>query len=111
MRQRWRVVWPLGVWLVLTLLPPPAGLQPDPWHYFAVFAAAIVAMVATPLPNAAIGLVAVSFIAATGLVDADAANSVRWALSGFAEPTVWLTFGAFLFALGYRQVAWAGALR
>ena len=96
-------MWPLSVGLALVLLPAPAGLQPNAWTYFAVFAAAIVAMVATPLPNAAIGLIAVSFVAATGLVDADATNSVRWALSGFAEPTVWLTFGAFLFALGYRQ--------
>jgi citrate:succinate antiporter/L-tartrate/succinate antiporter len=68
-----------------------------------VFAAALVAMVVTPLPNGAVGLVAVSFIAAMRYVDADAVNSVRWALGGFAEPTVWLTFGAFLFALGYRQ--------
>ncbi len=103
MNQRWRVIWPLGVGLVLTLLPVPAGLLPNQWQYFAVFAAAIVAMVATPLPNAAVGLIAVSFIGAMRYVEADAANSIRWALSGFAEPTVWLTFGAFLFALGYRQ--------
>jgi citrate:succinate antiporter/L-tartrate/succinate antiporter len=103
MSQRWRVAWPLALWLALTLLPTPHGLQPNQWHYFAVFAAAIVAMVLTTLPNGAIGLIAVSFIAAMRYVDPDATKSLAWALSGFAEPTVWLTFGAFLFALGYRQ--------
>lgn len=103
MSQRWRLAWPLLVWLVLTLLPPPAGLVANQWHYFAVFAAAIVAMVLTTLPNGAIGLIAVSFIAAMRYVDADATASIRWALGGFGEPAVWLTFGAFLFALGYRR--------
>jgi len=101
--QRWRVLWPLAVWLALVLAPVPAGLHANQWHYFAVFAAAIVAMVLTPLPNGAIGLIAVTFIASMRYVEADAAKSIGWALSGFAEPTVWLTFGAFLFALGYRH--------
>lgn len=103
MNSRWRIAWPLLVWLVLMLMPPPAGLPPSAWHYFAAFAAAILAMVLTTLPNGAIGLIAVSFIAAMRYVEADPAKSVRWALGGFAEPTVWLTFGAFLFALGYRE--------
>ena len=34
----------------------------------------------------------------------DAANeSLGWALSGFANSTVWLIFGAFTFALGYEK--------
>ena len=28
---------------------------------------------------------------------------MRWALSGFASSTVWLVFGAFMFALGYEK--------
>jgi anion transporter len=103
MTPRSRIAWPLALWLALALLPPPPGLQPNQWLYFAVFAAAIVAMVLTTLPNGAVGLIAVSFIAAMRYVDADAAKSLGWALGGFAEPTVWLTFGAFLFALGYRK--------
>ena len=99
----WKLAWPVAVWVGLLAVPVPGGLQPHQWHYFAVFAAAIVAMVVTPLPGGAIALIAVSFIAAMGYVEADATASVRWALSGFADPAVWLTFGAFLFALGYRS--------
>jgi L-tartrate/succinate antiporter len=30
-------------------------------------------------------------------------DSLRWALSGFANPTVWLVFTAFMFGLGYEK--------
>ena len=35
----WKTLAPLAVWLVLYLIPVPAGLQPNQWHYFAIFAA------------------------------------------------------------------------
>ena len=59
-------------------------------------------MVSTALPGGAIGLCAIAFIATMRYVEPDAGGSIRWALSGFADPADWLTFGAFLFALGYR---------
>ena len=93
---------PLGLWLAIWLSPAPADLVPAQWHYFAVFAAAISAMVSTALPGGAIGLCAIAFIATMRYVEPDAGGSIRWALSGFADPADWLTFGAFLFALGYR---------
>jgi hypothetical protein len=56
----------------MTQPPVPAGLNAGQWHYFAVFASAIVAMVLTTLPGGAIGLIAVTFIAAMRYVDPDA---------------------------------------
>lgn len=103
MTHAWRVTGPLVLWFALVLAPVPTGLQPAQWYYFAVFAAALLAMVLTALPQGAIGLIAVSFIAVMGYVEPDPARALGWALSGFAEPAVWLTFGAFVFAIGYRQ--------
>ncbi|MFO1219486.1 MAG: DASS family sodium-coupled anion symporter [Burkholderiaceae bacterium] len=100
---RWRWLVPPLVWLAVRLAPVPAGLAAPAWHYFAVFLAAIVTLMITALPGGAVGLVAVSFIAAMGYVHADASKSIAWALGGFADTTVWLTFGAFVFALGYRK--------
>ena len=37
----WKTIAPLVVWLVLYLVPVPAGLNADQWHYFAIFAAVI----------------------------------------------------------------------
>jgi L-tartrate/succinate antiporter len=109
----WRAGLPIAVGVVVALLPVPAGLEPSAWYYVAVFAAVILALITEPLPPSAIGLVGVTVAAAAGLpftaVQRAApgfrlpAESVRWALSGFSNPTVWLIFAAFVFAMGYEK--------
>ena len=94
---------PLLLWLALRLWPVPDGLSPAAWHCFAVFAAAIVAMMLTACPGGAIGLVAVAFVAAMGYVHDEPTRSIGWALASFGDSTVWPTFGAVVFALGYRK--------
>jgi L-tartrate/succinate antiporter len=68
-----------------------------------------------PLPGGAIGLIGVTLVtllapwvlygpadlAKPGFNPANAA--LTWALSGFSNSTVWLIFGAFMFALGYEK--------
>ncbi len=109
----WSAVVPLAVGAAIALVPAPAGLGPDAWRYFALFVAVMVALVLEPLPAAAIGLVGVAAAAALRLPipsDAHAAagvdvpsESIRWALAGFSNTTVWLIFAAFMFALGYER--------
>jgi len=68
-----------------------------------------------PLPGAVIGLIGVTLaavlapwvlyspaeLARPGFKPAEA--GLAWALSGFANSTVWLIFAAFMFALGYEK--------
>ena len=68
-----------------------------------------------PLPGGAIGLIGVTLVARLseyvfyspeqlakpGFNPLSA--SLSWALSGFSNSTVWLIFGAFMFALGYEK--------
>src|SRR5262245_11240088 len=103
MKISWKAVTPLGVWLVLYLLPIPAGLNADQWHYFAVFAAVITGLVLESMPVGAVGLIGLTFAAVMGYVEHDPGKSLRWLLSGFSESTVWLVIGAFVFAIGYRK--------
>jgi L-tartrate/succinate antiporter len=109
MKLDWKAILPLAIGVVLWLVPTPQGLPPGAWHYFAVFAAVIAALVLEPIPAAAIGLIGISLLAALNLVPAkpDAApttaDAVRWALSGFSNGTVWLIFVAFMFAMGYEK--------
>jgi citrate:succinate antiporter/L-tartrate/succinate antiporter len=91
------------VWLVLVLIPVPAGLEPKAWSYFALFAAVIVGLILEPIPAAAIGLIGVAMAGVSRYVETSPSASITWALSGFQDRTVWLIFGAFVFSIGYSK--------
>ena len=109
MKNIWKAILPLVIGLMIVLVPTPDGLEPSAWQYFALFVAVIIALITEPLPAAAVGLIGISLGAALNLVPAvpgtapATADAVRWALSGFSNGTVWLIFGAFIFALGYEK--------
>jgi len=94
---------PLLLAALIACLPAPDGLAANAWYFFAVFAGVIAGLILEPLPPAAIGFLGVFLIAALGLMAPAPADSIRWALSGFANTTVWLIFAAFMFALGYDR--------
>jgi L-tartrate/succinate antiporter len=115
MKISWKAIAPIAVAIVIALIPPPEGLPQYAWWYFAIFVGVIVGLMFEPLPGGAIGLIAVALVtvlseyvffspdqlAKQGFSAPRAALS--WALSGFANSTVWLIFGAFMFALGYEK--------
>jgi len=118
-----KALLPVLIGLILFLLPAPAGLSSAAWRYFAVFAGVVIGLILEPLPAAAVGFIGVAIVALFGLASVDPkvttpdnwisnafatplgvqAASIRWALSGFADGTVWLIFAAFMFALGYQK--------
>lgn len=98
-----RVAAPLVVGAGLALWPVPQGLTSNAWHYFAIFAAVIVGVITEPIPAAAVGLAGVVLGAVLRLVRPSTAEATAWALSGFANTTVWLIFAAYMFALGYSK--------
>jgi L-tartrate/succinate antiporter len=101
--------------IVLALIPPPEGLAPHAWYFFAIFVGVIVGLMLEPLPGGAIGLIGVTTVAVLSqwvlFAPAELAKpgfksfnaALTWALSGFSNTTVWLIFGAFMFALGYEK--------
>lgn len=111
----WKFALPIGVSIVLAVLPTPAGLEQHAWYFFAIFAGLVVGLMLEPLPGGVLGLVAVTLvtllaqwvffspaeIAKPGFKVAD--NTLKWALSGFSNSTIWLIFCAFMFALGYEK--------
>ncbi|WP_347449414.1 DASS family sodium-coupled anion symporter [Pantoea stewartii] len=106
---------PVIVAVLLLLVPVPSGLEPYAWHFFAIFVGVIVGLIFEPLPGAVIGLTGVVVIALfsqfllfspTELANPTfklATESFKWAVSGFGNSTVWLIFGAFMFAAGYDK--------
>ena len=78
----------LGIWFS----SPPDGLTVEAWRVFAIFAAAIVAVVANVLPILAASMLAVAVAVLTGVVGAEQAYA------GFANATIILIVLAFLVA-------------
>ena len=111
----WRWGIPVAVSVVLALIPAPTGLKENAWHFFALFAGIVAALVLEPIPPAATGVVAITLGALlsrwTLFSPEELANpkfkaaseTVKWAFSGFASNTVWLVGGAFMFALAYEK--------
>jgi len=98
-----RFIVPPVLGAVIALIPAPRGLDHGAWYYFAVFSSVIAGLILEPIPAAAVGFIGVFLIAVLGLAGSSAADSIRWALTGFSNTTVWLIFGAFMFALGYEK--------
>jgi L-tartrate/succinate antiporter len=101
--RSWRVLLPFLVGALVAALPVPAGLTPEAWRYFAVFLAVIVGLITEPIPGAVAGLTGITVATTLLLVAPRPVDSIRWALTGFADGTVWLMFVAFMFALGYAK--------
>jgi L-tartrate/succinate antiporter len=98
-----RAVLPLALGVGVALTPTPAGLTPSAWQLVALFVVVVAALVTEPVPGPVVGLAGVTAAALLRLVAPDPAASVRWALTGFADSTVWLMFVVLMFALGYQK--------
>lgn len=103
MRPRWRAIVPLLLGAAIRLIPVPSGLTASAWSYFALFVTVIAALITEPIPGPVVGLLGITAAAALLLVAPTPDDSIRWALSGFSNGTVWLIFVAFMFGLGYEK--------
>src|SRR5688572_9706520 len=83
----------IGIWL----LPRPDPVDPRAWRLLAIFVATVVGVIARPLPMAAMAAVGLAATLATRTL------TINEALSGFANPTVWLVVTAFFLACGFIQ--------
>jgi L-tartrate/succinate antiporter len=93
---------PFIVLAVIWLIPVPAGLTPEGWHFLAIFLAVVAGLILEPVPSALVGFAGVSLAAVLQLTG-DPKESISWALSGFSNTVIWLIFAAFMFALGYQK--------
>lgn len=88
-------VIPIIVALAIWVIPPPEGVDVRAWHLLAIFVATIVGIIAKPLP---MGAVAMLGIVATVLTNT---LTIKEALSGFGNTTIWLIVIAFFVARGF----------
>lgn len=98
-----RALLPVLMWIVLSVIPAPAGLEANAWRYFALFVAVITGLILEPIATAAIGFLGITAAVLFRFVAPTAADSIKWGLSGFSNTTVWLIFGAFMLSMGYEK--------
>jgi citrate:succinate antiporter/L-tartrate/succinate antiporter len=91
-------------------LPTPEGISLNTWTYFSIFVGVIVGLILEPIPAALIGFIGITLAvlfrvgpAGSGAKNASADAMINWALTGFANKTVWLIFAAFMIGIGYQN--------
>lgn len=89
---RWAIV--LFVAIGILLIPVPDGVTPQSWRLLAIFAATITGSIVRPIPGAAVVLLGVTALPIFNVMRIDEA------LSGYADPVVWLVLAAFFISRG-----------
>lgn len=89
---RWAIV--LLVAAVIMLIPVPAGITPQSWRLLAIFAATITGSILRPLPGGAMVLLGVTALPLFRVL------TIEDALTGYADPVVWLVLAAFFISRG-----------
>jgi len=90
-----RLLIAIAIGLVIWFCPHPDAIKPIAWHLFAVFAATIAGFILQPFPIGAVAFIGVPVAALTGVV------SVKVAISGYGNSTIWLIICAFLLARAF----------
>jgi DASS family divalent anion:Na+ symporter len=85
----------LLVFVVIQLIPAPSGISEQAWLLFSIFGATIFGLIIRPIPMGGVVMIGVAATALSGAVPYGVA------LTGFANPTVWLIVVAFLFARAF----------
>ena len=89
---RWGIV--LFVAVGILLIPVPEGITPQSWRLLAIFAATIMGSIVRPIPGAAVVLLGVTALPVFGVLP------IGQALTGYADPFVWLVLAAFFISRG-----------
>ena len=89
---RWGIV--LFVAVGILLIPVPSGITPQSWRLLAIFAATITGSIVRPIPGAAMVLLGVTALPLFRVM------TINEALTGYADPVVWLVLAAFFISRG-----------
>lgn len=85
----------IAVGVVIWFRPHPVEVAPNAWHLFAIVVATILGLILQPLPIGAVAFIGVTIAILTKTL------SVKDALAGFGNATIWLIFCAFILARGF----------
>jgi DASS family divalent anion:Na+ symporter len=91
----------LLIWFVV---PVPAGVAPNVWHLFALFIGTIAGIIGKAMPLGSLSVIAIALVAITGVTNpGKPAAALADALSGFANPLIWLIVAAVMVSLALNK--------
>jgi len=76
--------------LIWFITPTPVGVTPEAWQLLALFVGTIAAIIGKAMPIGALAMIAIALVAITGVTNNKPGAAVADALSGFANPLIWL---------------------
>ena len=77
----------LMIWFII---PVPEGVKPAAWHLLALFVGTIAAIIGKVMPIGALAMIAIALVALLGVTSDKPGTAIADALSGFANPLIWL---------------------
>lgn len=100
--QKPQLIATILIGLTIYFLPVPNGLTPDAWHLFAIFFAAILGIVIKAMTMGSISIISITLVAALQLLaPGKAGDSIKLALSGFNNATIWMITLSFFISRGF----------
>lgn len=85
----------IAIGMMIWFSPVPEGITEKAWHLLSIFVATIFAVIAKPLPMAAVSLLSLTFAILSKTL------TFEEAFSGFSNDVVWLIVMAFFIAKGF----------
>lgn len=95
MSKNTKLLLMLAVGVIIWMIPAPAGMKPEGWRLFAIFAATILGYILQPMAIGAIGLMGVTAAAILKVLPTGSA------IAGYGNGTIWLIIAAFLLSRGF----------
>ena len=91
----------LLIWFVI---PVPDKVTPEAWHLLALFTGTIAAIIGKDLPIGAVSIIAIALVAITEVTrPGKPEGAIADALSGFANPLIWLIAIAVMIAVALTK--------
>ena len=90
----WRWAAVIGAGVAIAALPRPSGITANSWNLLAIFVSTVLGLTLQPLPGGAMVLLGMTATTLLGV------QPIGKALSGYADPVVWLVLAAFFMSRG-----------
>lgn len=90
----------LFIWF---FIPIPHGVSPNAWLLFAMFLGVISAIIGKAMPIGAISIIAIALVAITRVTADNPSDAIKDALSGFANPLIWLIGISIMISKGLQK--------